>query len=266
MALSLRLTIAAVCLLSTTRSLGQVQPDLPATHVAEPRDVRHELPLPAFTYAAAGAPRAAVGAQAFALGLVAPDQRDVLGGGAAVWGAPVARLTLIADAQRNAWGNFSPSAAATFHVLGERRRGWSLGGLTKYKIDGFASGPSHDEIESELELGVLLSLKGRGYSLDYNLIGGRGLGDEGETDAESRLRIGAELGRYVWLGVDGQARLRVSGPRKLPNGRTWDFSAGPQALFGSSGFFAIVSAGPTTAGLTSSSLGFGSLIGIGGTT
>jgi hypothetical protein len=231
------------------------------------RDVRNELPIAAFAYAAQGAPKSAVGAQGFVLGLAAPGQRSLLGGGASVWGAPMQRLTLIGDAQRNAWGNFSPSVAGTFHLLGERRQGWSLGGLGKLKVDGFASGPNKDELETELELGALISFAELGgFRLDLNLIAGRGLGDDGETDAETRLRFGRELGDLFWLGLDGQARLRVSGPRYLPNGGTWDFALGPQILVGSGSFFALLSAGPATMGLLSSNVGFSSVLGIGGTT
>jgi hypothetical protein len=112
----------------------------------------------------------------------------------------------------------------------------------------------------------LITFTESGLRLDLTVIAGRGLGDDGETDTETRLRIGHDLGALVWLGVDGQARLRVSGPRSLPNGRSWDFTAGPQLLLGSGGFFAVLSAGPATAGLLSKDIGFTSVLGIGGTT
>jgi hypothetical protein len=91
------------------------------------------------------------------LGLAATGQASTLGGGVAVWGAPLERLTLIGDAQKNIYGNFSPALAAVVPLLGERRHGWSLGALGKFKVDGFASGPQRNEIESELELGALIS-------------------------------------------------------------------------------------------------------------
>jgi hypothetical protein len=230
------------------------------------RDVRADLPIAAFAYSASGAPLRSAGAQGFALGLMATDQKSTLGGGAMVWGAPVRRLTLIGDAQRNVFGNFSPSVAGIVQLLGERRQGWSLGGLGKFKVDGFASGPHKDEIESELEVGALISLAEAGFHLDLNLIAGRGLGDDGETDTETRLRLGQELGKLVWLGLDAEARLRVSGPRTLPNGRSWDFAAGPQLLVGSGSFFAVLTAGPSTLGLLSQNVGFTSMLGLGGTT
>ncbi len=237
-----------------------------AESAAPRRDVRAELPISAFAYGADGASKGAVGAQGFALGVVASGQKSTLGGGATVWGAPLERVTLVLDAQRNVWGNFSPSGAALVHLLGDRHQGWSLGGLGKFKIDGFASGPHKDEVESEVELGALVSLTESGFHLDFNAIAGRGLGDDGETDTEIRLRLGLDVGKLVWLGLDSQARLRVSGPKVLPNGRSWDFAAGPQVLFGSGSLFAILTAGPTTIGVFSPNVGFTSVLGIGGTT
>ena len=231
------------------------------------RDVRTELPLVAFAYAAQGARKGSAGAQGFALGSMAPQQRATLGGGVTVWGAPIERLSLIGSAERNVWGSFAPSAAAVVHLLGDRRQGWSLGGLGKFKVDGFASGPSRDEIESELELGALISFAELGgFHFDINLIAGRGLGDDGETDTETRLRFGRDLGELVWLGLDAQARLRVSGPKYLPNGRVWDFAAGPQLMLGSGSFFAVLTAGPATMGQLSTNVGFTSMLGIGGAT
>ncbi len=261
--------VGAANLLVSGLASAQVATDAASTAGTEASrrsNVRDELPLAAYAYAARGVSPRKAGAQGFALGLMAADQRTTLGGGAMVWGAPLKRLTLIGDAQRNIYGNFSPSAAVIGHLLGDRRHGWSLGALGKFKIDGFASGPHKDEVESELELGALISLAESGFNLDINLIAGRGLGDDGETDTETRLRFGRELGRLVWLGLDGQGRQRVSGPRTLPNGRSWDFAGGPQLLVGSGSFFAVLTAGPATIGLLSTNIGFTSMLGIGGTT
>jgi hypothetical protein len=231
-----------------------------------PRDVRREVPIVAFTYNAAGVSAKSVGAQGYALGLAASGQDAVLGGGATVWGSPIQRLTLIADAQRNVWGNFSPSAAVLVRLLGEGNDGWCLGALGKFKVDGFASGPNHDEVESEVELGALVSFARFGWHLDVNSIMGRGTGDDGETDAEARLRFSRDLGRYIRLGLDGQTRFRLAGPKYLPNGRTWDFAAGPQVLVGSDHFYGSFTTGPSTMGLTSDSVGATALLAFGGTT
>jgi hypothetical protein len=190
----------------------------------------------------------------------------VLGGGVAVWGAPIQRLTLIADASRNVWGNFSPSAAAVVRILGNGEKGFSLGGLGKFKVDGFAAGSDHDEIESELEVAALASLIDSGWHFDLNAIAGRGLGDEGETDAEGRFRMGCDFGRYVRLGLDSQARIRLAGPKYLPNGRTWDFAAGTQVVVAADRFFGAFTAGPTTMGLVSDSVGASAILSFGGTT
>src|SRR5882724_10438132 len=43
-------------------------------------------------------------------------------------------------------------------LYGNGKVGLTLGGLGKFKIDGFGKGPSGDEVESELEIGELFSL------------------------------------------------------------------------------------------------------------
>jgi hypothetical protein len=92
------------------------------------------------------------------------------------------------------------------------------------------------------------------------------LGDEGEMDAEGRLRLGRDVGSWVRLGLDGQARVRVAGPMTLANGRTWDFAAGPQFLAYSGPFFGSLTAGPTTTGLVTNNVGFTAMLSVGGTT
>jgi hypothetical protein len=219
-------------------------------------DFRFDVPIAAFAYSAFGAPGRSLGVQAYAQTLNAADQSAVLGGGGSIFWAPVDRLTLIADGQRNIYGNFSPSAAVLFRALGDREAGWSLAALGKFKIDGFASGPDHDEVESEVEIGALASFARAGWFVDANSIVGRGTGDDGEVDVEGRLRLGRDVTRTLRLGIDGQARDRVAGPRYLPNGRTWDFAAGAQAVLSVSNFFGSLTAGPTTMGLQSSKVGW----------
>jgi hypothetical protein len=238
--------------------------DTERAEVAPPRDLRAAVPQLAYAFSAYGAFPKTVGAQGYGSGLFASEQDVVLGGGATVWGSPIRRLTLIADAQRNPWGNFSPSAAVLVHLLGSATRGWSFGALGRFKVDGFAGGSNKDEIESEVELGALLSLSEAAWHLDLNTIAGRGTGDEGEMDVESRLRLGRDIASLIRIGVDGQFRARVDGPRYLPNGRTWDFALGPQLFVGSNAFYAAVTAGPSTMGLTSDAIGFSSILAIGG--
>jgi hypothetical protein len=85
-------------------------------------------------------------------------------------------------------------------------------------------------------------------------------------DTEGRLRFGYDLGRLARLGIDGQVRVRVGGPKYLPNGRTWDFAAGPQLVIGSGSFYGALTAGPTTEGLLTNAVGFTSVLSFGGTT
>jgi len=247
---------------STPGALGD--PALGAQSASERSAAPREIPIVAYTYSAYGTAAKTMGVQAYGLGLVASGQDRVLGGGGAVWGSPVDRLTLIADAQRSLMREFSPSVAAIARLYGGGREGFSLGALGKYKIDGFASGPTHDEIESEMEVGVLAAYRASGWYLDANLIAGRGLGDEGETDGEGRLRAGRDVGSWVRLGFDGQIRSRLAGPRYLPNGRTWDFAAGPQVVAFVDRFYGSMTAGPTTVGLLSTDVGWSAMLSIGG--
>jgi hypothetical protein len=230
------------------------------------KDVKNEVPILAYTYQAYGASKGTVGAQAYGLGLGASGQKGILGGGVTVWGAPMERLTLIGDAQRNVLGNFAPSVAAVFRLLGTPGDGWSLGALGKFKVDGFTGGPTKDEMESEIELGLLTSYVREGWHLDLNAIAGRGTGDDGETDAEGRLRIGKDVSQFVRLGIDGQARVRMAGPKYLPNGQIWDFAAGPQIMIGSRAFFGALTGGPATMGLLSPNLGWTVVATVGGAT
>ena len=251
--------LACALALVTTAVAGSAHADPPndappAGTVA--RDVKSEIPIVAYTYQAYGASAGGYGAQLTGLGLAATGQRAIGGGGATVWGAPIERLTIVADAQRNFFGNFSPSAAVVFRLLGTPGDGFSLGALGKFKVDGFAGGPSKDEIESEIELGVLASYVRAGWHFDANAIAGRGTGDDGETDAEARLRIGRDLGQWVRVGVDGQARVRLAGPKYLPNGQIWDFAAGPQIVIGSKRFYGALTGGPATMGLLSPNVGW----------
>ena len=118
-----------------------------------------ESPIVAYAYSAFGTEAKTVGVQAYGLGLVAAGQDSVVGGGGAIWGSPIRRLTFVVDGQRNLSRDFSPSAAMIVHLYGDGADGLSLGALGKFKIDGFAAGPSHDEIESKTELGALLCLE-----------------------------------------------------------------------------------------------------------
>ena len=237
-----------------------------AMEAARDKDVRREVPIVAYTYTAAGASTKTMGVQAYGLGLAARGQDGVLGGGGAVWGSPIDRLTIILDGQRNLSRDFSPSAAALVRLYGDGREGLTLGALGKFKIDGFGKGPEGEEVESEIEIGGLLSLATAGWHLDANAIAGRGLGDEGEMDTEGRLRLGRDLGDWARVGIDSQVRIRIAGPLTLANGRSWDFAAGPQFLAYAGNFFGALTAGPTTIGLLTENVGWSTMLSVGGTT
>ncbi|MET0591509.1 MAG: hypothetical protein ABW133_02345 [Polyangiaceae bacterium] len=228
-------------------------------------DARSDVPILAFAYSAYGVAANTWGAQAFGTGLAASGQDAVAGGGGAIWGSPLERLTLIVDARRSLSREFTPSAAGIVRLYGDPRDGLSLGALGKFKVDGFSAGPDGDEVESEIEAGALVSYVQSGWQLDANAIGGMGLGDDGEADAELRLRLGRNLGSAVRVGIDGQARMRLSGERDLPNGRNWDFAAGPQVMVVSERFFGALTVGPSTTGLVTNNVGWLAMLSLGGT-
>lgn len=227
-------------------------------------DAKGDIPIVAYAYSADGAPAKTVGAYGYGVGLAAKGQDNALGGGVTVWGSPIDRLTLIGDAPSDLDGRFTPSVALVGRILGGRREGYTLGALAKWKAEGFGVGPHGDEVESEIEGGALFSVRNSGFHLHANGLFGGGTGPAGEMDAEARLRLGYDVHRLVWLGVDGQTRVRVAGPKTLPNGRIWDFTAGPQVLVGKSHFFGSFTAGPTTMGLVTDAVGFSAMLSVGG--
>jgi hypothetical protein len=251
---------------ASTGAINAPETVSPAPTGGDTKALRNEVPIFAYAYKASSVSYMTLGVRAYSQGLIGSGQDAVGGGGATVWGSPVKRLTLLVDAQRSITRNFSPSAAAVVHLLGDGREGLSLGALGKYKVDGFAGGPHGDEIESELELGALVSFASGPWQVDTNVIAGRGLGDDGETDAEGRLRMGYDLGAYVRFGFDGQIRQRLAGPRYLTNGRTWDVAAGPQLIVQRGSLFGALTTGPSTVGMLNENIGFFGTLAVGATT
>jgi hypothetical protein len=212
-------------------------------------DTRQVLPITAYTYNAAGAPRGSFGAYGYGLGLVGGQgQRPVGGGGVTAWAAPVDRLTLIADGTQDLFGNFAPSAAIIARLYGDTARGWSVGALGKFKVEGFGIGPNH-EVESEIESGILLSYARNQWHVAANAIAGFGTGDDGEIDTECRFRVGRDIGQWLRLGIDSQLRYRVAGDQPLLGGRVWDFAGGGQAVMTMGNLFGALTAGPATMGI-----------------
>lgn len=68
------------------------------------------------------------------------------------------------------------------------------------------------------------------------------------------------------IGVDGQTRVRLAGPKYLPNRQTWDFAAGPQIMIGTRHFYGALTGGPATMGLLSPNVGWTVVASVGGST
>lgn len=226
---------------------------------ATQRDLAPLIPVGAYAYSA-GTDSGLLGAQVEAVAV--GGRKRTIGGGMTGWWAPIDRLTLFADAQRDVFGHFAPSLAAITRVAGEPNDGWSLGLLGKFKVEGFGIGPNH-ETESEIEAGAVVSYAAGRVHLDLDGITGAGLGDDGEIDAEARVRFGGDITRAVRLGLDGQARWRVTGTTALAAGRTWDFAGGPQLVVIPGRWFVALTAGPSTMNVPDGRVAFTSAVAVG---
>jgi hypothetical protein len=254
--LVLAISPAASAVESTTRELAE------GTTLGP----RSSVPTGTFTYTAYGAPAHTFGLKAYALGRTSPGQTPIAGGGISGWWSPIDRATLIGDASRNALGELTPSAALVVRILGTPGDGWSLGGLGKMKLEGFGD-EAAKEVEGELEAGLLTSYARGGWHLDLNAIAGAGLGDDGEADVEGRVRLGHDLGSFTRLGFDSQARFRVAGDKRLAGDRTWDFAAGPEAVFAFGHLYGSLFTGATTSTVPGiQRLGWLSVVSLGGVT
>jgi hypothetical protein len=243
---------------------GHASAEEPASPRA-PADPRLAAPTVAFAYSVPDDRAGSVGALAYGTATTTAT-RPTLGGGALLFGSPVDRLTLVGDFGRNTFGRFAPSAAGLFRIAGRANEGFSLAGLAKYKIEGFGVGPKN-EIESELEGGLVASYAQGGLHADVNGVTGFGLGDEGEVDAEGRARVGYDIGSHVRLGLDGQARYRLRGTFQLPGNRDGDYAFGPQTIVAFGRILAAFTAGPSSMGLVDGSraIGWTSFLSVGGT-
>jgi len=226
---------------------------------AELRRSRDDLVRAGYAYSAFGiaggrAAGAGVGAVRDGFG-EGEDPRGA--GGLRVWGAPVSRLTLLAEVERHfERDEIAPSAGLLVTALGSRKQGWALAGLGRYKLEGFA------EAEGEVEAGVLFSLARGRWFADVNGIMGTAF-EESELDGEGLLRAGFVATDWLTVGVDSQVRYRLAGDLKLAGGRSWDAVAGPQLVASYSHFFAALSGGPTTMGIANG-IGWSTLAVIGG--
>jgi hypothetical protein len=206
-----------------------------------------ETPTVAYTHTAFGVRSGTVGAAGYgeSRGGFQSTPPARWGGGLRIWGSPIDRLTLFADAERRDEGNnrrFAPSASVQVRILGDHAHGWALGVLGRYKAEAFA------ELGGEAEFGVLGSYERRGLHLDGNVVFGKAF-EEGESDGELLLRFGYDVLPYLRVGAEGRGRYRMSGDVSLPGGRVWDGFLGPQVLGHYGSFFGALTAGPSNVGI-----------------
>ncbi|HEY2409411.1 MAG TPA: hypothetical protein VGI10_25570 [Polyangiaceae bacterium] len=236
--------------------------DRPPASVSETeargRNLPEDVPLVAYATNAFGADPSSLGVSGFAETRGSQQSTKALAnGGLRVWGAPIDRLVLVLDAQRREENNaFAPSVTAQVRLLGSTRDGWALGVLSRYKTEGFA------ELGGEVEGGVLLSVKSLGFHLDSNLIGG-GDFDGGESDGEALARAGYDVTSFLRLGGEARGRYRLSGSKPLPGNRSADVFGGAQALAYADHYFAAVTGGPSTVGI-SDRIGWSIIVNAGG--
>lgn len=163
-----------------------------------------------------------------------------LAGGARLWVGFLERVTVQGEFGRDLEGRYSPSAAAAIRVFGDRRRGWALGTLGRYRTRGLST------IEGEVEMGLLGSYRRNKLNIDLNVVAGVGVAEE-EADAESALRLSYDLSDLFRLGLEGRVRRELREERDRPSEEgegEWDAFAGVQASFAFQRFFAMVTAGP----------------------
>jgi hypothetical protein len=221
------------------------------------RDARDEVPRVAFAESAFGSPAGSLGVAAVGGARGERAGAPLFLGGAMIFGAPVDRVTLLATTERRANDRYAPSGTVFVRFLGDRERGFALGALARYKLEGF------DEAGGEVEGGVAASYARGRTHLDANAVAGGGLEESEEVDAEVKLRAGWDVVGPLRLGVDGQLRKRVAGGATLAGGRTWDVVAGGQAQIGLGRFFAAATAGPSTVQVADG-LGWTGLVTVGG--
>lgn len=222
------------------------------------RASQDEAPVVFVTHNARGTPARRVGASALgsATAAMAGQMQDEsqFGGGFRIWGAPIDRLTLLADVQRRSSGEFGPAAGLQVRIWNNRQ--WALGGLGRYKAEGFA------ELEGEIELGMLGSYAAHHWHLDLNLVAGRGFEEE-ETDGEFAARAGYDVLPFLRLGFEGRGRYRLAGDARLSNGRAWDAFGGPQATLSLAHVFTSLWTGATSSGVVDG-VGWGTTLVVGG--
>jgi hypothetical protein len=225
-------------------------PDSPTEPARQPgaieKSAATEVTRVAYTHTAFGASALTIGGAGFgeATGAYSGTERPHFGGGVRVWGSPVDRLTILADGERRETsGEFAPSASLQVRILGSRDDGWALGGLGRYKAEGFA------ELGGEAEFALLGSYARYRVHFDANAVVGTAF-EEKESDVEGLVRAGYDVLSFLRVGGEGRLRYRIAGDITLPGGRDWDGIIGPQVLGHDGPIFGAVTGGPSTVGLT----------------
>ena len=223
---------------------------------ADRRPAQEDAPVVLLTHSARGTSAGRYGASAFGSSTLEAsndvNRQSRFGGGLRLWGAPIDRVTLLAEGSQRDNGEPAPSVTLQVRIL--ESQAWALGALSRYKAEGFA------EIEGEIEAGLLGSYAGGGLHLDLNALAGRGVEEE-ETDGELLFRSGYEVFGPVQLGLEGRARYRIAGTLDLPGGRRWDAFGGPQLTASFDQFYAGALTGPASA---PSGVGWTSMLTLGG--
>ncbi len=160
------------------------------------------------------------------------DERAQLG--VLLGGSPLERLTVHALVGRDGKGHFAPWLAVQYAFLGGLQQRYALGALAQYKAEGFT------EAGGELEFGALFSVRPGRFHLDAAAFFGFGLEDEGEAkkpgqddgeaDAEGKLRVAYDIFGPLRAGAVGRFRRRVVGERSLAGGKSWDFIGGGELV------------------------------------
>lgn len=231
--------LSAAALAGTPGSTGA-----PDSALRAAKDIREEAPLIGYTLSAFGSSALTLGVAGYAgvLGGGAAADSTQLGGGTRIWGSPIDRVTLFIEIDRPPYREVAPSATVAVRILGDREKGYAVGGMLSYRTEGFA------RIEGEVEGALLASVARRGFHADANVVVGGGLEEE-EIDGELKLRVGYDVTPWLRAGADGRFRYRLAGDRSLPGGRMGDAIGGPQLVFGVWHFFGALGGGPTTVGV-----------------
>jgi hypothetical protein len=162
-------------------------------------------------------------------------------GGLRLWGGFLDRLVVQAEAGNDSEGRFVPSLGVAARVLGERKKGWAVGALGRYRTEGFST------IEGEIEGGLLGSFTQSKLHLDAGIIAGVGIEEE-EADGEALLRFGYDVAPVFRLGFEGRVRRELAEETEMAKpageGEEWDAFVGAQATLALGQFFSCVTAGP----------------------